>query len=675
METNTILLLIISVLIAAGLAFFQYIYKAKNKSNLNLFLAFLRFITFFGLFILIINPTVTRNTFKTEKTPLVIVMDNSSSIPFLNANKEALASYQKLVNHPALQEKFEIQSYQLDSDLQLSNSFNFKGKQTNLEAAARLLQKNYKNKSFPTLLLTDGNQTNGNEYEFSFDPLNKVFPIVLGDTTKVTDLKITQVNVNKYAFYKNQFPVEIFAAYSGKEAITANFKIFQGKSILVNQIISFSPQKKTAVVQVVLPANKIGLQLYKAQIIASKKEKNPFNNTSSFAVEVMDQKTEIALLSAINHPDIGALKRTIESNVQRKVTVIKPQYINELKNYKLVIFYQPNKQFNTAFETTKQAGLNSFIITGTSTDYSFLNQQQSDVVFKMSNQMEDYFANFNSQFTLFSSENIGFESFPPLQNSFGTINAKGNSSVLLSSKIRGIDTESPMLVFSENQGKRTTYLFGENSWKWRAHYFIENQNFEKYDTFIDKIIQYLSTNSVKQSLVVEHQLIYNLGDPIEISAYYLNKNFEFDEKARFEISIVNTTSKMNRKYDFSRASNSFKVNLESLPAGKYNFTITELNSKERYSNTLEILDFDVEKQFVNPDEFRLQQLANYTKGSLFYPDKTDQLIHKLLAESEYQSIQKEVVIKSPLIEWVSLLIFLLFILSLEWFVRKYNGLL
>jgi hypothetical protein len=293
----------------------------------------------------------------------------------------------------------------------------------------------------------------------------------------------------------------------------------------------------------------------------------------------------------------------------------------------------------------------------------------------MSNQMEDYFANFNSQFTLFSSENIGFESFPPLQNSFGTINAKGNSSVLLSSKIRGIDTESPMLVFSENQGKRTTYLFGENSWKWRAHYFIENQNFEKYDTFIDKIIQYLSTNSDKQSLVVEHQLIYNLGDPIEISAYYLNKNFEFDEKARFEISIVNTTSKMNRKYDFSRASNSFKVNLESLPAGKYNFTITELNSKERYSNTLEILDFDVEKQFVNPDEFRLQQLANYTKGSLFYPDKTDQLIHKLLAESEYQSIQKEVVIKSPLIEWVSLLIFLLFILSLEWFVRKYNGLL
>ena len=675
METNTILLLIISVLIAAGLAFFQYIYKAKNKSNLNLFLAFLRFITFLGLFILIINPTITRNTFKTEKTPLVIVMDNSSSIPFLKANKEAIDSYQKLVNHPALQEKFEIQSYQLDSDLQLSNSFNFKGKQTNLEAAARLLQKNYKNKSFPTVLLTDGNQTNGNEYEFSFDPLNKVFPIVLGDTTKVTDLKITQVNVNKYAFYKNQFPVEIFATYSGKEAITANFKIFQGKSILVNQIISFSPQKKTAVVQVVLPANKIGLQLYKAQIIASKKEKNPFNNTSSFAVEVMDQKTEIALLSAINHPDIGALKRAIESNVQRKVTVIKPQYINELKKYKLVIFYQPNKHFNTAFETTKQAGLNSFIITGTSTDYSFLNQQQSDVVFKMSNQMEDYFANFNSQFTLFSSENIGFESFPPLQNSFGTINAKGNSSVLLSSKIRGIDTESPMLVFSENQGKRAAYLFGENSWKWRSHYFIENQNFEKYDTFIDKIIQYLSTNSVKQSLVVEHQLVYNLGDPIEISAYYLNKNFEFDEKARFEISIVNTTSKMNRKYDFSRASNSFKVNLESLPAGKYNFIVTELNSKERFSNTLEILDFDVEKQFVNPDELRLQQLANYTKGNLFYPDKTDQLIQKLLAESEYQPIQKDVVIKSPLIEWVSLLIFLLFILSLEWFVRKYNGLL
>jgi hypothetical protein len=45
-----------------------------------------------------------------------------------------------------------------------------------------------RNNKFPTILLTDGNQTSGNDYIYSFDE-TKVFPIVLGDTTKIVDLK------------------------------------------------------------------------------------------------------------------------------------------------------------------------------------------------------------------------------------------------------------------------------------------------------------------------------------------------------------------------------------------------------------------------------------------------------------------------------------------------------
>ena len=353
MDTNTIVLLIFSVLIAAGLSFYQYVYKAKNKSNLNLFLAFLRFLSFLGIFILLINPTITRNTLEIAKTPLVIAMDNSSSISFLSSEKVANESYQRIVSNIDLQEKFDIQSYQFDTDLKLSKTFRFKGKQTNLDVLAESLRTTYKNQIFPTVLLTDGNQTIGNDYEYSFDTKNKVYPIVLGDTTKVFDLKINQINVNKYAYYKNKFPVEAFIQYSGNTTITANFSISEGKSTLAQQTISLSPSNRTAVIHLVLPANKIGLQVLKAQISSSKQEKNKFNNSKSFAVEVMDQKTEIALVSAINHPDIGALKRAIESNVQRKVTVLKPNNIRELNKYKVVILYQPNSTYKSVFDISK----------------------------------------------------------------------------------------------------------------------------------------------------------------------------------------------------------------------------------------------------------------------------------------------------------------------------------
>lgn len=675
MNTNTILLLILSVLIAAGLAYYQYLYKAKNKSNLNLFLALLRFLALFSILLLLINPTITTSTLEIQKTPLVVVMDNSSSIPFLKSNKIAKEVYQKLVSNSELQEKYEIQSYQFDTEFQSSKSFNFKGLQTNIDVVAQSLKSTFKNKIFPTVLLTDGNQTTGNDYEYSFDAANKVYPIILGDTTQVFDLKINQINSNQYAFHKNKFPLETFIEYSGKEPINAKFTITVGKSTLAQQTISLSPNKKAAVVQLVLPANKIGLQVYKAQITSSKEEKNKFNNSINFAVDIIDQKTNIAIISTLNHPDIGALKRAIESNVQRKVTILKPNTISELKNYNVVVFYQPNSTFKMAFEASKSLGLNAFIITGSATDFSFLNQQQTNLQFKMGNQTEDYFAGFNSQFNLFALDNIGFETFPPLQNSFGTITSKGNVSVLLSSKIKSIDIQSPLLAFTENQGKRTAYLLGENIWKWRAQSFIEHQSFEKYDAFIDKIIQFLASTAIKKSLVVEHQPIYNSADIIEISAQYFNKNYEFDEKARLNITVVNTQTKVVTNYDLVKGSNSFKVNLDELPAGKYNFTVTELNSKEKYSNQFEILEFNIEKQFVNPNFRKLQQLATQTKGKVFLPNQSTDLIQQLLKNEDYKAIQKNVITQNPLIDWIWLLVIIAFLLSTEWLVRKYNGLL
>ena len=69
------------------------------------------------------------------------------------------------------------------------------------------------------------------------------------------------------------------------------------------------------------------------------KEKNTFNNTKNFAVEVIDQKTNIALISSISHPDIGVIKRAIETNAQRKVTIVNPKEIKSLEEYNILILY------------------------------------------------------------------------------------------------------------------------------------------------------------------------------------------------------------------------------------------------------------------------------------------------------------------------------------------------
>lgn len=675
MTTNTVLLIVLSLGIAFAVSFYQYLYKAKSRSKVTLLLAFLRFFSVFALLLLLINPIISRKTIETVKTPLPIVIDNSASMADLKSDKQALELFEKLKDNTALNDKFEVQAYQFDEDFLPADTIDFKGKQSNIDVVAKNLKNIYKNQTFPTVLISDGNQTSGEDYVFGFNPANKVFPLVVGDTTTYLDLKVAQLNVNKYAFHKNKYPVEVFLNYAGTKNLNATFKIIQGNTVLNEQTISFSPTQKSASLNVLLPADKVGLQILKATIASKEQEKNTYNNTKNFAVEVIDQKTEIALIADMVHPDLGAIKRSIESNAQRKVTIIKPNQVNSLENYNVLILYQPTVAFKSVFEKNANAKINTWIITGNDTDFNFLNQNQSQFSFKMSSQKEDYLASFETQFNLFALDNIGFEQFPPLENPFGTITANGNTNVLLSSAIRNIPTNQPLLAFSEEQGKRSAYLFGENIWKWRADYYLNKKDFVDFDVFLDKTIQFLATKNDRKSLVVNHERFYNSGEAIEITAQYFNKNYELDEKARLTIAVTNTKTKQVKNYDLLRTSNAFLVNLDGLAAGNYKFSVKELNSNATYSGGFEVLDFDIEKQFVNPDWNKLNQLATQTQGKAYLANQVEALVKQLTEDESYKAVQKTITKKSPLIDWIWLLILLATALATEWFVRKYNGLL
>ncbi|UOP43591.1 hypothetical protein, partial [Flavobacterium psychrophilum] len=509
MNTNTILLIILSLVTAGGLSFYQYFYKNKNYNKVNFLLALLRFISIFSIILLLINPVISRKTYETSKTPLPIIVDNSQSISELKQEKISKELSQKLLENTQLNDKYDVQLFSFDNDFYTNKPIDYKGKQTNIHKVAQNMKQLYRNQNFPIVLLSDGNQTIGNDYVYSFPQNNQLYPLVLGDTTSFLDIKINQLNVNKYAFLKNKFPVEVFLQYNGDKSINTTFSIQEGNHTIHKQIISFSANKKSQEISVLLNANKVGVHSYKASITTSEIEKNKYNNTKNFAVEIIDQRSEIALISAINHPDLGAIKRAIETNVQHKVTLVKPQQIKSLNSYNVLILYQPNIQFKPILEQNKNLQLNTFVITGLSTDYNILNEYQDQLKFRMSNQNENFTAQFNPEFNLFALDNIGFEQFPPLENSFGNINITGNVNTLLQSQIRNINTKNPLLAFAESGIKRNAYLFGENIWKWRLESHVKTKSFEQFDIFIDKIIQFLASNVSKKSLIVTHESFYN----------------------------------------------------------------------------------------------------------------------------------------------------------------------
>jgi len=231
------------------------------------------------------------------------------------------------------------------------------------------------------------------------------------------------------------------------------------------------------------------------------------------------------------------------------------------------------------------------------------------------------------------------------------------------------------LFFSENQSQRTAVLLGEGIWKWRVHHYANTESFDEFDIFVGKMIQYLATDNRKKSLVVNHENFYNSGEPIEITAQYFNKNYEFDPNARLSVSLKNNTTDQNKSYDLLKSNNYYKANFDGLQAGKYSFILKEVSSNTSYSGSFEVIEFDLEKQHTRADYKKLQLLAENTGGKMFFANQIDDLISELLSKQEFKPTQREQTKKIPLIDFWSLLVLVATLLGLEWFIRKHNGLL
>jgi len=259
MQTETLIYIILAGIIALLLALFQYFNKKKSMSKLNMLFSFLRFITFYAVLLLIINPNFTQLSISVEKPNLVVAIDNSSSIKYLNHENEVFELIDRLKANSKLKDRFNVNIYTFGKNLKDSDSITFTENQTNIAEAFKQLTQVYNNSISPTLLITDGNQTYGNDYEMTSKNYKQaIFPVILGDTITYIDLKIQQLNVNKYAFLKNKFPVEVILVYNGNKAVRSKFQVKSGKNVIYSQSISFSKENNSKIINFTLPANQVG---------------------------------------------------------------------------------------------------------------------------------------------------------------------------------------------------------------------------------------------------------------------------------------------------------------------------------------------------------------------------------------------------------------------------------
>ncbi len=676
MTTENILWIIAISIIALLVAIFQYFFKAKRRSKKTILFAFLRFLSVFIILLLLVNPEITIIKSNEQKPELKILVDQSQSIKHLKQQEQLKNIVPKIANNTEIQKKFEVFTYGFGEQITDSVTFNFKETQTIIQQSILNIQKIHKGSNNPIILLTDGNQTYGKDYTYYKSKHQQpIYAIAVGDTTRVADLQVTTVNANKYVYLDNEFPIEILVNYSGKDTCNTDLTIYRGKQKIYNEKISFNAEKRSYFITPKLKASIAGLQNYKIVLNSFTEEKNKTNNSKNILIETIDEKASVLLVSTVTHPDIGALKRNIESNKRRRLKVVKPTEINSLDNIALVILYQPNNSFKKVYELCTKVKMPLLTITGKQTDWNFLNALQRNYTKANRTQVEEVLPVLNSNFGIFNTNQFVLEKYPPLESAFGDIQITSDYEILMYKKVAGVITAQPLLAFLNSSNTNEALLFGEGIWKWRLMNYKRDGNFEKFDDFFGKIIQYLSNKKARKRLIVNYNNEYFTNSPIVISASYFNKNYEFDVKAQLVISIQKEGETSNQKIPMLLKGSFYEADIKNLEAGNYNFLVEVKGSKLKSNGSFVIQNFDIEKQFQTPNIDALEQLTLRNNGKLIYPNQVNNLVDELVNSENYKSTITYSKEQKPLINWKILLGLLAILFSMEWFLRKYHGLI
>ncbi|WP_318308385.1 VWA domain-containing protein [Flagellimonas crocea] len=677
MVLSTVLLIVLAVAAALILVYFQYFYKNPRKGSLKILLAALRFVTLFCGLLLLINPKFVSKDYFVEKANLILVVDNSTSMQDASSQTDIFQAIQQISQNNAINERFNIHQYGFGNTISASDSIQFDQSNTDISNALNTLNEVFVNGNNAFVLFSDGNQTLGRDYEYiTLNENSTVNPVVVGDTTQYEDISVGLINVNKYAFLRNSFPIESTIRYQGSRAVSSTVTISINGSRVHQERINFSATKNSQTLNTLVEAQSVGIKTIKIEVGTMENERNTANNSKETAIEVIDEKTNVAIVSDMLHPDIGALKKSIESNEQRSVTLLKPNVSqSELEDMGLIILYQPNRNFRSIYEFINNSGANHFTITGSKTDWNFLNGIQESFTVSGSRQAEDILPVLNNAFGLFGLGNFAVDGFPPLKGTLADIQLNKESETLMFQQLQGINLEKPLFSILTESNTKEAVLFGEDIWRWRAQVYRNEQSFDIFDEFIGNLMVYLGSNKQRNRLELDYELVFDNASMAKIRASYFDESYQFDSNANISISIK------GRENDFSRTSpmllkgSFYEVDLSDLGAGEYQFTVTVQEENLNSSGTFRILDFNPEKQLVSSNYQKMGRLAAKNRGELYYLDRLETLQSDLNSSQRFLPVQKSRDNVVSLIDFRILLGLIVISLALEWFIRKYNGLI
>ena len=646
-----------------GFIFTYLLYNNKAKlisKNVNLFLFVIRFFYLSVILLLLLNPIIKLNNNYFEDPILIFAKDNSTSI---NEDiTDELISLKNNLNN--------FKSYEFSFSDKIYNGFiKNTGLKSNFSNLFAELNNKFEGRNVAGLVLaSDGSYNTGlNPQYLSYN--FPVYCIALGDTTFKKDLRIDKVETNEVTFLGNSFPLEVSIASSIKNDVKSRLVIKDGKIKLYDEIVTFKKDNNYKIVKLDLVADKVGLLNLDVKILPINGEENLTNNAFTKYIDVIDYSSSILILKNTNTPDLAAFNNSISKNPRYNVVIkdINEEYI--IDKYQLIVLFGintiPDNLLNHKVSLIVFNSVNSYYENFEKNIKFYNDKNKYPITISLNNRF--------SKFTFSDELNNLVNSAPPLFSSNFDQKLKGNFDFILKNKQVESLAKSSVMMIKYIDEKKIAFVTAEGFWRWKFFdYKINNSNIA-FDEIFLKLTQYLIIDDDKSLLRIKYKNDYDQDESVVINAELYNESYELvnDKEIKFIISdnLFNT-----KEYIFSKKSNTLFVDLGVLKPGKYNYVARVDGSDENKTGFFNVKKIQLEQMSDVVNHKTLNHISNQSGGKFFYLNS----LKELESVINSSALNKKIIhSKQNIVSFLgitNLLILLIFLILLEYFLRKYNGL-
>ncbi len=696
---------------AAVLAFWMYRRTTPPLAGaLRWILTGLRFLSLFLILLLLADPLL-RSVATVSRQPVVAVLiDDSESIAVATGDSLPDAYAEALQRLPVDAMGGDVRAYRFsrlagrlpERAARWSDSLQLRGTRTNLSGALAQVRRDLQDEPLAAVVLVSDGQYNAGRnpvYAAETYPV-PIITAVVGDTTRRTDAAMLDVAANDLAYVRVEQPVRARVRLENAPAGEVAVTLREGNRVLARQ--AFEAQQGTVEYDVELSftPEAPGLRQFTVSVSPLGGEKTLQNNTSSFAVRVLDSKREVLVVGGAPGPDLAALERTLGSDADiRLTTAVQKDATSfydaapsgDLSRFALIVLvgYPADAGDSALLRRVAAAaadGTPLLVLVNAGTQTDALRASLGDLLPVVPPRGGSGLTEVRPTLTaegrghpILDVQNLAdMRRLPPLQLPFGPWQVQPDARVLLAMQVNGTALDAPLFVVGSRSGRRSAVLLAGGFWRWTNLPPSAGALSDLWPTVLRNTVSWLTAPEDARPVRIRPvSASFEGGEPVRFSGRVLDERLEAIPNASVTVEVSAPGGAATTASLKPLGGGRYEADLGALPEGTYTYSAKAIGPSGPLGEdqgSFSVGRSNAEFAQLQPNTALMRQIALRSGGTMISAQELGR-VPVWLAQGDHlkpleTSVEKTIALRRTVI----MLGIILVLLSAEWFLRKRRGL-